>query len=264
MFCFDTSGAAIHACLWAGELEAARRGGAYLLALARASDARRWYWCLDSDGNAVDSFAHPSWRHNAAPPAETGWPPMNDERWCFMAKDAPGQAHWKTGFYLANCTYLYRATDDRRYLAAALKCARFALGTADARATPPWPMWGHKLAWGASELYRATGAPRIRAMARGLGEMLARRQDKEVGFWRYEEWWGPDIQARHPSAVYSIAAQSVTWMGHVKGALAYTTPADSALSAFVEAALTGEQREDGGDGDGGDDGGSSAKRQRTS
>ena len=265
VFCFDTSGAAIHACLWTGELEAARRGGEYLLALARVSDgAGRWYWAIDSEGNAVDSLAHPSWALNQAPPAASGWPPMNDRRWCYMDRATPGQAHWKTGFYLANCAYLYRAFGDRRYLAAALRCARFALGTADARATPPWPMWGHKAAWGAAELYRVTGSPALRAMARALGAMLARRQDKGVGFWRYEEWWGADINQRHPSAVYSIAAQAVTWMGKVKEALGYTPPANAELDAWVSAVLTGEppppQEEEEED----DEEGQAAKRQRTS
>ena len=46
---------AIQACLWTGELGAAKRGGAYLLRLAELQPAGsdRWYWMLDSDGELV-------------------------------------------------------------------------------------------------------------------------------------------------------------------------------------------------------------------
>ena len=55
VYCFDSSTVAIQACLWTGELEAAKRGGAYLLRLAELQPAGsdRWYWMLDSDGELV-------------------------------------------------------------------------------------------------------------------------------------------------------------------------------------------------------------------
>ena len=107
VFCFDSSGAGIVACVMTGMLDEARRGGDYLLRLAEHSTDARWYWALDSAGNAVQSHADIMWAHNAAPPD-----PITNV--CYMEKATPGQAHWKSGFFVACCTYLYRLFDDPR------------------------------------------------------------------------------------------------------------------------------------------------------
>lgn len=114
------------------------------------------------------------------------FPPTDPNRnMCFMEKENPGIPHWKTGFFIACCVYLYRLLDDSRFLAAATRCADFALGTKDAG---NWPMWGHKLAWGASELYAVTRDPKHLKMATELGLMLVHRQNED-GFFPYPEWY---------------------------------------------------------------------------
>lgn len=55
-------------------------------------------------------------------------------------------------------THLHRPAHRRRYLVAAEKCARFADGSVD---SGRWPMFGHKLAWGAAELYKVNQDPAV-------------------------------------------------------------------------------------------------------
>eukprot|EP01052_Picozoa_sp_SAG31_P044104 SAG31_NODE_7572_length_1651_cov_0.978737_3_plen_124_part_00 len=55
IFDFDSSAVGVMAMLWAGNLDAAAKGGAYLLRLAELNDAAadRWYWMLDSQSGQV-------------------------------------------------------------------------------------------------------------------------------------------------------------------------------------------------------------------
>eukprot|EP00746_Dinoflagellata_sp_MGD_P087317 gnl/MRDRNA2_/MRDRNA2_34646_c0_seq1.p1 gnl/MRDRNA2_/MRDRNA2_34646_c0~~gnl/MRDRNA2_/MRDRNA2_34646_c0_seq1.p1 ORF type:complete len:866 (+),score=148.25 gnl/MRDRNA2_/MRDRNA2_34646_c0_seq1:85-2598(+) len=217
VFCFDSSCAATIACLWTGQVDAARRGGNYLLRLAAVSTDERWYWSINESGTPVSSLEHPSWNNNQFNPLQPGQRrfPMHDERWCFMTKGADHQAHWKTGFYLACCAYLYRQFDDERFLVAAEKCAAFACACRESGCD--WRMWSHKLAWGAAELYNVTKNIRWLRMAYEVGMMLVARQCSE-GYWKYEEWF-PDEASRPIQVMYSIAAQAATWMGKVRDAL---------------------------------------------
>eukprot|EP00729_Bicosta_minor_P013431 gene13431-1645_t len=245
VFCFDSSGAGIVACAMTGMIEPARRGGEYLLRLAEHSNSERWYWALDSEGNAVDSHANSMWKHNSKMPC-----PVTNM--CFMEKENPGIPHWKTGFFIACCVYLYRLLDDSRFLAAATRCADFALGTKDAG---NWPMWGHKLAWGASELYAVTRDPKHLKMATELGLMLVHRQNED-GFFPYPEWFPPSSNpppkpfpgssevyttpsssglasaqrgptAEPASVTYSICVQATIWMSKVKEALEISIAVDA-------------------------------------
>jgi hypothetical protein len=50
-----------------------------------------------------------------------------------MTKVEGGMPHYKTGFFVACCTYLYRLLDDARYLTAASKCAQFAMESVDSK-----------------------------------------------------------------------------------------------------------------------------------
>ena len=109
VFCFDSSGAGIVACCLTAKLDEARRGGAFLLRLAELSTSSRWYWTMDSDGNAVESHGDPRFDGNTARPDVI-------TAVCFMEKENAGQGHWKSGFFVACCTYLYRLFDDERYL----------------------------------------------------------------------------------------------------------------------------------------------------
>ena len=228
VFCFDTSCAAIIGCLWSGHREAARRGGEYILRLAEVSGEERWYWALDSEGAAVESVGAAAWAHNEA--ASTGCVP--DDRNCFMDKARAGHMHYKTGFFLACCAYLFRMFGERQFLDAGLRCGRFALATKDAAAGQPhgggkWQMWGHKLAWGAAELYAVTHDKIPLQLALEMSEMLVRRQNKE-GFWAYEEWFSPDgLKAGSlcgygapASSCWSIASQGVVWMAKVRDMIA--------------------------------------------
>jgi len=206
VFCFDSSSAAIIACLWTGRLEEARRGGEYYLRLAALSDDTRWLWTLHSDGSAVWSKSDTAWKLNQAEPD-----PVTVQ--CTMDKVTLGQPHWKTGFYLAVCTYLYRTFSDKRYLDAAMRCAAFARETKDAK--DGWMLWAHKLAWGASELYKETNDEHLLAMATSIGEMLIQRQN-EAGYFPYTEWH----PSNEPAALtYSICAQCTIWMSKVKEAI---------------------------------------------
>lgn len=217
VFCFDSSCAAIIACLWTGHVDAARRGGSYLLHLAKVSTADRWYWSIDTSGQPMNSLEHPSFSLNQCNPMQAGHKrfPMHDDRWCFMTKGEDHQAHWKTGFYLACCVYLYRHFDDERFLLAAEQCASFAC--ACRASCGGWRMWSHKLAWGTAELYTVTRNERWLQMSYEIGMMLVDRQCQE-GYWKYEEWF-PDEASRPIQVMYSIAAQATTWMGKVRDAL---------------------------------------------
>jgi hypothetical protein len=109
-------------------------------------------------------------------------------------------------------------------------------------------MWGHKLAWGASELYITNKDPKVLQMATELGIMLVQRQNEE-GTFPYPEWFpvatdpptpkpfpdntdgyvsasssGLAATQRGPcatpaSVTYSITAQATIWMSKVKHAL---------------------------------------------
>eukprot|EP00040_Diaphanoeca_grandis_P044848 m.13816 g.13816 ORF g.13816 m.13816 type:complete len:397 (-) comp9876_c1_seq1:76-1266(-) len=247
VFCFDSCGAGILACVFTAHLEEARRGGEYLLRLAELSTDKRWYWAMTPQGTAIDSFDDPAWLENSAmPDAITNM--------CYMEKDNEGQAHWKTGFYLACCAHLYKLFDDDRFLAAANQCADFALATRD---SSNWKMFGHKLAWGAAELYKVSRDPKVLKMATELGLLLAQRQNT-AGWFPYTEWFLPEtptnracdcsvdspycspsscgIAAQHRGAhaepatvTYSICAQCTIWMSKVKEALEISMEPTTAL-----------------------------------
>lgn len=206
VFCFDTSATATMACLWTGNLDQARRAGEYILRLAEVSSNSTWVWSLDEQGNAVTSKEGPWWdAHKVAKNTITVK--------CTMDKETPNQPHWKTGLYLAVCSYLYRYFGDQKYLMAAIQCVRFAFDSYDAR--HGWPMWGHQLAWGAAELYKDTYDTKVLALARQLGQMLVERQSN-MGFFPYTEWY---TEREPPRITYSICAQSTVWLSKVREAL---------------------------------------------
>jgi hypothetical protein len=206
VFCFDGSSASICACLHAGELEAARRGGAYLLRLDELSTETTRLWTIRPDGSPVYSKDDPAFALHSATPDQVMVV-------CSSGLHDTHIPHWKTGFYVACCTYLYQAFDDMRYLAAAKRCARWAARTDDSKSGHR--LWAHKLAWGMAELYKVTRDEEHLNLASELGEMLLRRQDAK-GTFPYTEWF-PDVE---PTKItYSICAQGVIWMAFVKEAL---------------------------------------------
>jgi hypothetical protein len=206
VFCFDGSSASICACLHAGELEAARRGGSYLLRLDELSTETTRLWTLRPDGTPVYSKDDPAFALHSAPP---------DKVMVVCTSELHDEhiPHWKSGFYVACCAYLYQAFDDERYLAAAKRCARWAARTDDSKGGHR--MWAHKLAWGMAELYKVTRDEEHLRLASELGEMLLRRQDTK-GTFPYVEWF----PSGEPTKItYSICAQGVIWMAFVKEAL---------------------------------------------
>ena len=206
VLCFDSSCAAIIACLFAGELEAAYRGGAYLLRLDDLSTEGERVWTIRPDGSAVRGKSDAAWAlHSAAPDPVTVC--------CTSRVDEPNSPHWKSGFYLAACAHLYSHTGDTRYRDAATKMARFARASVDAKGG--WLLWGHKLAWGAAELYKVTADESALTIADELGEMMMRRQAAD-GTFPYREWFPQGDPTR---ITYSITAQCLIWMAKVKEAL---------------------------------------------
>lgn len=210
VFCFDSSNAAIIACLWSGHLEAARHGGEYLLRLDELSKGDVWVWTMTESGAAVLSHDDPAYNTHSAKPDKCTVvcsSHIND------LDRGQGVPHWKTGFYLAACTYLYRTFSDERYLNAARRCFEWALRTAERK--KGFLLWAHKLAWGVSEFYKETRDKRALDMAITLGQMLLRRQNAE-GYFPYDEWFPQASGTPEPSGVtYSIAAQQCVWMSKV-------------------------------------------------
>ena len=73
VLCFDCSCAAIIGCIFAGELEAAYRGGAYLLRLDELSSADVRVWTMRPDGRPVFSQADPAYALHSAKPVADAW-----------------------------------------------------------------------------------------------------------------------------------------------------------------------------------------------
>ena len=117
-------------------------------------------------------------------------------------------SYYKTGLFVAMCVYLYDAFGDEAYLAAAEQCMDFSLAChADVYTT----MLGHKMIWGASELYRVTREERYREYA----QALAQRQEPE-GWYHYSEFIKVPKEEFPGGAKYGMTSQLSTWMSYAR------------------------------------------------
>ena len=192
---FDTSTVAIMACIWTGRLEAAIRGGEYLLTLDRLQPAPddRYFFVVDSNGRLVTD------------------PGDGAPRTFYQQKGELLQPYYKTGLYTALMTYLYRVNRRPEYLEAARRCADFALNCAD---DVYRTMLSHKLCWGAAELYQETGEERYRTASLELADFLTGKQRPD-GRWHYVESV-PKFEDQTPTANLDICAQFSTWIAKAR------------------------------------------------
>ena len=121
-------------------------------------------------------------------------------------------SYYKTGLFVAMCVYLYDAFGDEAYLAAAEQCMDFSLAChADVYIT----MLGHKMIWGASELYRVTREERYREYALRHAQALAQRQEPE-GWYHYSEFIKVPKEEFPGGAKYGMTSQLSTWMSYAR------------------------------------------------
>lgn len=155
-----------NALLAGGRTDAAIRAGRFLRELfdAQAADATRIFLARDAQGATID-------------PAQRGLP-LGAENLVFDLR-LPAQICWVFGFSLRVFARLYRATQDRAWLASAER-----VGGWIARAHPSLftNITNGKVAWGAAEMYGATGQRDWLDLARRIADWVASEQGDD-GVW---------------------------------------------------------------------------------
>ena len=178
------------ACLYLGQLEAARRAGEFLLELLwlQPEPERRLYATLDPAEGLITRYPEDkALRHlvDAASPAQ----------WYFY----PGIAMGFLG-------QLYRATGERRYLEAAARYFAFTTRCqGDVYRTPP----SGKIGWGASVLYAITGEPHYRQATEEVGDYLMGSQ--QPGGW----WQSPTLDPTLRYIWHDFTAEFVVWLSEI-------------------------------------------------
>ena len=155
-----------NALLAGGRTDAALRAGRFLKDLfdAQPADASCILLARDAQGQPID-------------PREQGLT-AGAENFVFDL-DQPAQICWIFGFSLRVFARLYRATEDRGWLSSADRLGGW---MRRAHASLHSNITNGKIAWGAAEMYGATGRQEWLALATGIGDWVASQQGDD-GVW---------------------------------------------------------------------------------
>ncbi|MCX6030530.1 MAG: glycoside hydrolase family 88 protein [Chloroflexi bacterium] len=184
------------ACLYLGQLEAARRAGEFLLELIglQPEPERRLYATLDPAEGLVTRYPEDkALRHVVDAASPTQW-------------------YFYPGIAMGFLGQLYRATGERHYLEAAARYFAFTTRCqGDVYQTPP----SGKIGWGASVLYAITGEPHYRQAAEEVGDYLVGSQ--QPGGW----WQSPTSDPALRYIWHDFTAEFVVWLSEIVQNLAY-------------------------------------------
>lgn len=131
--------------------------------------------------------------------------PAADAAFYFLDATAPGQFYFVPGYAAAFLCQMYLVTGTAAYLESARAYVDFAAGTAGVFDTH----FSHKLAWGASLLYRVTGESRYRDIAARIVDVIADLQGDDGA------WFGD----QPPHVALDQTAECAIWLRTVPAEL---------------------------------------------
>ena len=185
-----------NAALCTGQLAVARRMGDYLLHLLAIQPdlENRFYSFFDTRQGLITE----------APPE------LGKIYFGTFERHQPKQHYWLPGLLMAMLSDLCLATGEKKYLDGAITMFEFAAGC---HADLYNNTLNHKLAWGCSRLYAATGDARHLEMALGVADFLVRVQDPP-GTWLHS-----GLLASYEQQGYGLtiecASQLCIWLSRV-------------------------------------------------
>jgi hypothetical protein len=185
------------ACLAAGDRDAARRAGEFVIDVIDAqpeSDAR-FYTTCDAHGELITDVA-------------------SDDEWLYLLDPSERDQYWGAhmGLPYLLLVQLGAATGEERYDERARWMFEFQQEGVD-----PWSVSSSgKMAWGASMRYRMTGAEEYREVATQVVEDHIVASQHEDGHWDLgENPYDASEEEMHGSIVFDISAEFTLWLALV-------------------------------------------------
>lgn len=132
--------------------------------------------------------------------------PEEETGFYFLNATAPGQFYFMTGYPAAFLATMHLLTGKEAYLKSADRYFRFSAGTKGVYESH----FSHKLAWGASLLYRITGEQQYRDLATRVADFMLSIQD-ENGAWFADQ---------PPYVSYDQSAECGIWLRTISAELA--------------------------------------------